>query len=137
MQVLTNHVGFAPSSAKRATVQHDAPLQAQAFSVVVLQGTAVATPAAANPYVSPATSSAVTTAGTEGTSTTAPQIVVGTPIVGASGQLLFTAGAPVPADRTAAQAAAADQAEGSVLTVEWLQELEAAAAANWSKLMGQ
>jgi len=36
MQVLTNHVGFLPSSAKRATVQHDAPLQAQPFSVIDL-----------------------------------------------------------------------------------------------------
>ncbi len=39
--------------------------------------------------------------------------------------------------RTAQQIVAADQAEASVLTAEWLQELEAAAIANWSKLMGQ
>jgi len=37
VQVLTNHVGFAPASAKRAVVQHDAPLEAQPFSVVDLR----------------------------------------------------------------------------------------------------
>jgi len=54
MQVLINHVGFAPSSAKRAIVQHGVPLQAQPFSVVdlatrevVLAGTTA--PAAAVP----------------------------------------------------------------------------------------
>ena len=41
MQVLLNHVGFAPASAKRATVQHDQPLAAQAFSVVDLRTHAV------------------------------------------------------------------------------------------------
>lgn len=41
MQVLTNHVGFAPASSKRAIVQHDAPLQAQPFSVVDLHSRAV------------------------------------------------------------------------------------------------
>lgn len=42
MQLLTNHVGFAAASAKRAIVQHDAPLQAQPFSVVDLRTRAVA-----------------------------------------------------------------------------------------------
>jgi len=37
MQVLLNHVGFAPASRKLATVQHAQPLQAQAFSVVDLR----------------------------------------------------------------------------------------------------
>ena len=41
MQVLTNHVGFAATSAKRAIVQHDVPLQAQPFSVVDLRSRAV------------------------------------------------------------------------------------------------
>ena len=34
MQVLLNHVGFAPTATKRATLQHTQPLQAQPFSVV-------------------------------------------------------------------------------------------------------
>jgi hypothetical protein len=34
MQVLLNHVGFAPAAAKRATLQHVQPLAAQRFSVV-------------------------------------------------------------------------------------------------------
>ena len=34
MQVLLNHVGFRPASSKRAIVQHDAPIAAQAFVVV-------------------------------------------------------------------------------------------------------
>jgi hypothetical protein len=34
MQVLLNHVGYRPATAKRATVQHAEPLAAQAFSVV-------------------------------------------------------------------------------------------------------
>ncbi len=37
MQVLLNHVGFTPASAKCATLQHDQPLAAQAFSVVDLR----------------------------------------------------------------------------------------------------
>jgi hypothetical protein len=41
MQVLLNHVGFAPAASKRATVQHDQPLAAQAFSVVDLRSRAV------------------------------------------------------------------------------------------------
>jgi len=41
MQVLINHVGFAAASPKRAVVQHDAPLQAQPFSVVDLRTRAV------------------------------------------------------------------------------------------------
>jgi len=41
MQVLINHVGFRAASSKRAVVQHDAPLQAQAFSVVDLRTRAV------------------------------------------------------------------------------------------------
>jgi hypothetical protein len=41
MQVLLNHVGFTPASAKRATVQHGQPLAAQAFSVVDLRTRAV------------------------------------------------------------------------------------------------
>jgi hypothetical protein len=108
----------------------------QAFTVDVLSGTAVSTPATANPYVTLATSSPVTTAGTDGADV-APQIVVGAPIVTTSGQLSFTA-APAPAaGRTIDQIVAADQAEASVLTAEWLQELEAAAIANWSMLTGQ
>ena len=108
----------------------------QAFAVNVLSGTAVATPAAANPYVISATSSPVTTAGTAGTNV-APQIVVGTPIITASGQLSFVAAPPPAATRTMQDMVAADQAEASVLTAEWMAELEAAAIANWSKLMGQ
>ena len=108
----------------------------QAFTVVVLSGTAVATPATANPYVTLAASPPVTTDGTDGTNV-APQIVVGTPIITASGQLSFTAAPPPSGTRTAAQSVTADQAEASVLTTEWLAELEAAAIANWSKLMGQ
>jgi len=108
----------------------------QAFTVNVLSGTATTTPATANPYVTLATSAPVTTAATAGVEA-APQIVVGTPIITASGQLSFTA-APAPSGTaTAQQIVAADQAEASVLTAEWLQELEAAAIANWSKLMGQ
>ncbi len=41
MQVLLNHVGFAPAGDKHATVQHDQPLVAQAFSVVDLRTRAV------------------------------------------------------------------------------------------------
>ena len=37
MQVLLNHVGFAPFAAKRATLQHTQPLAPQAFSVVDLR----------------------------------------------------------------------------------------------------
>jgi hypothetical protein len=108
----------------------------QAFAVNVLSGTATTTPATANPYVTLATSAPVATAATAGVEA-APQIVVGTPIITASGQLSFTA-APAPSGtRTQAQIVAADQAEASVLSAEWLAELEAAAIANWSKLMGQ
>jgi len=108
----------------------------QAFAVNVLAGTATSTPATANPYVTLAASAPVSTAATAGIEA-APQIVVGTPIITASGQLTFIA-APAPSGtRTQAQIVAADQAEASVLTAEWLQELEAAAVANWSRLMGQ
>ncbi len=41
MQVLLNHVGFAPAATKRATVQAARPLPAQAFSVVDLRTRAV------------------------------------------------------------------------------------------------
>lgn len=41
MQVLLNHVGFTPASAKTATLQHDRPLAAQAFSVVELRTRAI------------------------------------------------------------------------------------------------
>ena len=41
MQVLLNHVGFAPASSKQATVQHTQPLEAQAFSVVDLRTRAI------------------------------------------------------------------------------------------------
>ena len=41
MQVLLNHVGFAPASPKQATVQHTLPLQPQAFAVVDLRTRAV------------------------------------------------------------------------------------------------
>jgi len=41
MQVLTNHVGYASASAKRAIVQHGAPLRPQPFSVVDLRSRAV------------------------------------------------------------------------------------------------
>jgi hypothetical protein len=41
MQVLINHVGFGTAAPKRAVVQHDAPLPAQAFSVVDLRTRAV------------------------------------------------------------------------------------------------
>jgi hypothetical protein len=37
MQVLLNHVGFAPATPKLATLQHVRPLEAQAFSVVDLR----------------------------------------------------------------------------------------------------
>jgi hypothetical protein len=108
----------------------------QAFAVNVLSGTAAATPATANPYVTLATSAPVTTAATAGVEA-APQIVLGTPIITASGQLSFVAAAPPSAGRTPQDMVAADQAEASVLTAEWMAELEAAAIANWSKLMGQ
>ena len=42
MQVLLNHVGFAPASTKIATLQHTQPLEPQAFSVVDLRTRAVA-----------------------------------------------------------------------------------------------
>ena len=41
MQVLLNHVGFAPAGAKRATVQAAQPLAAQAFSVVDVRTRAI------------------------------------------------------------------------------------------------
>jgi len=41
MQVLLNHVGFAPASSKQATLQHARPLAAQAFSVVDLRTRAI------------------------------------------------------------------------------------------------
>ena len=41
MQVLLNHVGFAPFAAKRATLQHTLPLAPQAFSVVDLRTRAI------------------------------------------------------------------------------------------------
>ncbi|MCK9687547.1 glycoside hydrolase family 9 protein [Scleromatobacter humisilvae] len=41
MQVLLNHVGFAPAASKRATLQHTLPLQPQAFAVVNLRTRAV------------------------------------------------------------------------------------------------
>ncbi|MEO5687704.1 MAG: glycoside hydrolase family 9 protein [Burkholderiaceae bacterium] len=41
MQVLLNHVGFAPASPKLATLQHNQPLEVQAFSVVDLRTRAV------------------------------------------------------------------------------------------------
>ena len=41
MQVLLNHVGFAPAAAKRATVQAVRPLEAQPFSVVDVRSRAV------------------------------------------------------------------------------------------------
>ena len=41
MQVLLNHVGFTPTAVKVATLQHDQPLSAQAFSVVDLRTRAV------------------------------------------------------------------------------------------------
>ncbi len=41
MQVLLNHVGFAPAAAKRATLQHTLPLQPQAFAVVDLRTRAI------------------------------------------------------------------------------------------------
>ncbi len=41
MQVLLNHVGFAPTAPKRATVQHAQPLAAQPFSVVDLRSRAI------------------------------------------------------------------------------------------------
>jgi len=41
MQILLNHVGFAPASTKLATLQHTQPLQPQAFSVVDLRTRAV------------------------------------------------------------------------------------------------
>ena len=37
MQVLLNHVGYAPAAPKRATLQHTQPLQPQPFSVVDLR----------------------------------------------------------------------------------------------------
>ena len=108
----------------------------QAFAVNVLSGTAVATPAAANPYVTLATSAPTTTAATAGVNV-APQIVVGTPLITASGQLTFVASPPPAPGRTLQDMVSADQAEASVLTSKWMAELEAAALANWSKLMGQ
>ena len=45
---------------------------------------------------------------------------------------------PLPAaGLTLQDMVATDQAEASVLTAEWMAELEDAALANWSKLMGQ
>ena len=41
MQVLLNHVGFTPASAKVATLQHTQPLAPQPFSVVDLRTRAV------------------------------------------------------------------------------------------------
>jgi hypothetical protein len=41
MQVLLNHVGFAPAASKRATLQHGRPLEPQAFSVVDLRTRAI------------------------------------------------------------------------------------------------
>jgi hypothetical protein len=41
MQVLLNHVGFAPAAPKHATLQHTQPLEAQAFSVVDVRSRAV------------------------------------------------------------------------------------------------
>ena len=41
MQVLLNHVGFAPAAAKRATVQAAQPLAAQSFSVVDVRTRAI------------------------------------------------------------------------------------------------
>jgi len=41
MQVLLNHVGFAPAASKRATLQHMRPLEPQAFSVVDLRTRAI------------------------------------------------------------------------------------------------
>ena len=41
MQVLLNHVGFAPNAIKRATLQHTQPLQPQPFSVVDVRTRAV------------------------------------------------------------------------------------------------
>ena len=41
MQVLLNHVGFAPAASKRATLQHRQPLAPQAFSVVDLRTRAI------------------------------------------------------------------------------------------------
>src|SRR5512141_2517961 len=41
MQVLLNHVGFAPAAPKRATLQHTRALEPQAFSVVELRTRAI------------------------------------------------------------------------------------------------
>ena len=42
MQVLLNHVGFAPAATKLATLQHGQPLQARPFSVIDVRTRAVA-----------------------------------------------------------------------------------------------
>ncbi len=41
MQILLNHVGFAPAAPKRATLQHTEPLRPQAFAVVDLRTRAI------------------------------------------------------------------------------------------------
>jgi hypothetical protein len=100
--------------------------------VKVLDGQAVTTPVDVNPYVSMVTGlgASAYTAGGE-----TQQIVVSQPIVDASGTLSFTA-APLPTNRTWEEEEAADLERASALSDAWLQELEQAAQAHWSQLVG-
>jgi hypothetical protein len=104
----------------------------QAIKVQVLNGTATIAPVGANPYVT--LTGAQSTTGTSDTQVS-EQIVLSSPIISATGSLLFTAAAPV-APRSWEEEEAVRQAQASALGEEWLTELETAARAHWTQLVG-
>jgi hypothetical protein len=106
----------------------------QAVKVQVLDGTATIAPVASNPYVTlTGPQAATSSSGTQ----MPEQIVLSSPLVSATGSLLFTAAAVSTAPRTWDEEEAVQQAQAGALGEEWLKELEAAAKAHWAQLMGQ
>jgi hypothetical protein len=111
----------------------------QDLTVKVFSGTAADPLVPVNPYVNitaanstTSTTSATSTSGAAANSTPT-QILVG-PVVSETGMLSISVAA-ASAPRTWEEEEAAELQRSSVLTDEWLQELEQFARANWEKLV--
>jgi hypothetical protein len=103
----------------------------QNLTIIVLSGTATTTPVGVNPYVN-LNPGSVSTATNNPSSPSDPIVLVGVPLVDATGTLQITA-APASGTRTWEEEEAADAQRAKALQDEWLRELEAAVATMWTQ----